>query len=521
MTEIGAAELRAMISGAYAALKRNEEKINSLNVFPVPDGDTGTNVRLTVESMVKALAAENPDNIGDIARLVKSSSLLGARGNSGVILSQILKGVCDGIVKTNSLNCEALATALQGGKASAYKAVKQPVEGTMLTVIKDIAAKAAKKEDEDVLNMLRSLAKEAHESTGKTPELLPILAEAGVVDAGGLALAVIFEGMVVGLSGNNIEYIIDIESAINGLTITEEDYGYCTEFIMKAAGFDPVEFERRLLEFGGSVLFVSDDDIYKVHIHTDSPGKVLELATAAGSIYEISIDNLTEQSRSRLADLKSEAVVVGLIAVVAGDGIKKILGGLGVMETVDGGPTDNPSSKEILEKIDAVPYDKVIVLPNNKNVVMAAEQAAGITDKEVAVIKTTTTPQAIAAALVYDHSSDLRELRERMTKAFAKVKSLSFTRAVRDARDIKEGEWLGLIEEEIEVTGKTIGDAVRVLLKQVVTEGDEVMTVFFGSELLKQERAALEKLITEVCPHLEVESVIGGQPLYPVIISLE
>jgi len=512
-------KFKILLEGAHGALEKAEREINRLNVFPVPDGDTGTNMRLTFASVIEGISSEAPNNYQELAAIMKKKSLLGARGNSGVILSQIIKGISEVIADCNNIDADTFADSLIKGSDTGYAAVSDPVEGTILTVIRDIARCADSSRQLEMGKFLETIANEAKRSTDMTPELLPILKESGVVDAGGFGLSMVLEGMSAAWSDREITFrSIDVK-----LVEDEEDleFGYCTEFILTAEDIDQEKMRSKLEPLGGSMIFVGDGDTYRVHIHSDSPGKVLDICTDIGSIGEVAIHNLAQQSQERSATLSKPTKGIGVVAVATGGGIKDILKSLGVVAIVEGGQTLNPSAEEILKEIEEAPHDEIIVLPNNKNIILAAKQASQMSEKEVAVVPTKSIPQAISSLLFFDENADLGELTNEMNDALNSVKSLSLTRAIHDAKGVSAGDWLGLIEDEVAVVGKDPVKTLKDLLSRSISDDHEIMTMLLGSDCPTEIGKNITQLIEEEFPKLEIDLKNGGQPLYPLIIGIE
>lgn len=515
-------QLIKVLSGALRALEKFEPEINRLNVFPVPDGDTGTNIKLTFKAMLRLLGQDQPSSIAAAANLMRQGSLLGARGNSGVILSQIIKGLCEVIAADNSLTPPILAKALENGARAAYEVVREPVEGTILTVIRDVATAAVAARADAADDFLEKLALAARVSVENTPNLLPILRESGVVDAGGYGLAIIFAGISAAWRGEEIKAELPSADVAN-VELENMDYAYCTEFLMETyptASLD--DFAGRLEKLGGSTLFVGDNGLYRVHIHTDYPGKVVDMATNIGSINQVKIDNLARQSQARAEELARSAAVkkIGLMALANGSGIATVLKSLGVSVVVAGGPSANPAAADFLDAINKMSRAELILLPNNKNVVLAAEQGARLSKKRVKVVPTKSIPEAIAALLAFNSEQDLETNYKAMAAACMTVKTLAITQAVRDTKSIKKGEWLGIKGEQVAVVAPTMEGAVISLLSSAIEKNDELLTIFTGNEPLVQKNSALD-FITSEFPNLEVEIIPGGQELYPLIMGLE
>lgn len=508
-----------LLEGAYEALEKAETEINRLNVFPVPDGDTGTNMRLTLSSVIEGIKSEGPSDYRGLAAIMKEKSLLGARGNSGVILSQIIKGLCDVIASCECIDTNIFADSLIRGSKTAYAAVSDPVEGTILTVVRDIARCADINRGLGMGEFLATIADEAKESTQRTTMMLPILEESGVVDAGGFGISMILEGMTAVWNGREIAYLpqdVKLSSDEGDL-----EFGYCTEFILKAKDIDEEAMRLKLKPLGGSMIFVGDGDTFKVHIHSDTPGKVLNVCTDVGALQDVAIHNLALQGLERSIAIEQKMEGVGIVAVAAGGGVKEILKSLGVSAVVEGGQTMNPCAKDILKAIDSIPYEEVMVMPNNKNIVMAAKQACQMSVKVATVVPSKSIPQAISSLLLFDVNGDLSEMATEMTDALVNVRSLSFTKAIRDSKGVREGDWLGLREDDVLVSNKNLEKTVINLLRRTLDERHELMTILFGSDFDLEAGRSIGELVETHFPELEVDLRNGGQPLYPLIIGLE
>jgi DAK2 domain fusion protein YloV len=527
-----------LIAAATSALKARAEEINRLNVFPVPDGDTGTNMSLTMDAVATALAGLGSDpSVADICKAVTHGSLMGARGNSGVILSQMLRGLCEAVATSTEVSSAMLADALQRSVTVAFQAVRKPVEGTMLTVLKDAAAAAtagshASASLDEVLDMV---VKASFESVRRGPDLLPVLKEHGVVDAGGFGLAILAEGFVTGMDGHAFS-AHDIAVATGELTVSpandwdDDEYLYCTEFLLHDATVDKSTVADWIASKGGSELVVGDPETYKIHVHTDDPGGVLAWATSVGEVAEVHINNMRRQTAERTEQLNAENVAktppkpVGFVAVAAGDGLSDILRSLGVDAIVSGGQTMNPSTAEILEAVKTVHAEKVVILPNNRNIIMAAQQVIGLEERPVAVVPTTSVPESFSALLGFDHTLPFDEAVTEMTSAAETVRTGEVTTAVKDSKGkvgpIKKGQVIGISDHEIEVVGDDVIDVTLKLIALLGTDA-ETLTILAGADF---DEASLKRLTEEAekaNPSLEVESLRGEQPLYPVIIGLE
>lgn len=528
----------ALVSSAAVALKDRKDEVNRLNVFPVPDGDTGTNMSLTMDAVIAELR-ELPDDasIKQVCHAITQGSLMGARGNSGVILSQILRGLCDSIAVSTVLDQAAIASSLDRSREVAFQAVRKPVEGTMLTVLKDsaIEAQAAHTRGDELEAMLEAVTHAAFDSVRRTPELLPVLKENNVVDAGGYGLAILAEGLLAAYKGAPV-VIEDVAMAAApsvALSIEPDDdwdddeFLYCTEFLLFGEALDREALETYVSAQGGSELVVGDAAMLKVHVHTDDPGSVLAHMTSLGEVAEVHINNMRRQTAERSATLRSESTQIKpytVVTVAVGEGIRKILESLGADVIVNGGQTMNPSTAEILEAAATVNAENVIILPNNKNIQMAAQQAAEVSGRPTGVIPTTSVPEAFAALLMFDADASLDDNIAAMTEALSSVRSGEITTAVKDSKakvgDIKAGQVIGITAGEIEVVGEDVKDVTTALVGLMLDDG-EMVTILAGQDLDDGELEALVAAIQDEYPEVDVESHRGEQPLYPVIVSVE
>ena len=529
----GAVEL---IIAATEALKARREEVNKLNVFPVPDGDTGTNMSLTMDAVVAEVSklGANP-SAAAIAHAVTHGSLMGARGNSGVILSQILRGLCEPLAETGRVDAEVVATCLERATTVAFQAVRRPVEGTMLTVLRDMseAAGPAAASGGDIDGILEVVVDAGYASVKRTPDLLPVLKEAGVVDAGGYGLAILFEGFSAGLAGRGLREF-DVSLATEPILSTEPEddwddteYLYCTEFLLYGHDLHRVEIEDFLVTIGGSQLVVGSPENLKIHVHTDTPDKALGYALERGEVAQVHIHNMKMQTAQRAETLRAEAAShkdVGFVAVAVGEGLAEILRSLGVDEVVSGGQTMNPSTAELLEAIERVPAKSVVVLPDNRNIILAANQTVGIAGKPVGVVPTTSVPEAFAALLVADPSATLEQNVAEMTEAAEAVTTGEITTAVKDSKGkagaIKAGQIIGIVDHEIEVVGETVEDVAARLL-DVIVDGAETLTLLAGADLDDESLKRISDALAAAYPQLEVEAHRGEQPLYPLIMAVE
>ncbi|MDP2234049.1 MAG: DAK2 domain-containing protein [Actinomycetota bacterium] len=530
-----------LIAAAAAALKDRVEEVNKLNVFPVPDGDTGTNMSLTMEAVVGELGnLSDTPGLDAVCKAVTHGSLMGARGNSGVILSQILRGMCDVVGAADHIDTNLLSSALERAVSVSFQAVRKPVEGTMLTVLKDSAreAKKAAKQGASLDAALDRVLVAAFDSVRNTPELLPVLKENGVVDAGGFGLAILAEGLVAAFRGREIDVadvsigpapLLGIEPANDW---DDDEYLYCTEFLLIGEDIDLASVRDFIAQAGGSELAVGSGDTFKVHVHTDDPGSVLAYMTGIGEVAEVHINNMRQQTAARAEAIRAEGepdhsgdpAPYGIVSVAAGDGLKAILSSLGVDRIVNGGQTMNPSTAELLEAVASVHAERVLILPNNKNIVMAAQQAAAHADRPVGVVPTRSVPEAFAALFEFDPDAEISENIERMSQAAAGVRTGEVTTAIKNSKGkagpITAGQVIGIAGGEIEVVGDNVSDVAVELLRVILDQG-ETVTVLAGEEFPDAELEALEARIAEEFSSVEVESHRGEQPLYPVIVSVE
>ncbi|MEG0381681.1 MAG: DAK2 domain-containing protein [Christensenella sp.] len=538
-------QFKDMILGAAASLEKNKETLDALNVFPVPDGDTGTNMSLTMLSAAREAAAADADDMSAIVQALSLGALKGARGNSGVILSQIFAGFADTLSKADGkVGTKVFANAFRNGVKYAYKAVMKPKEGTILTVaskMADAAEHMAEKSD-DLYIQLTHIISEGEKALRETPEQLPVLKEAGVVDAGGAGFLVIVMGLKSVMDGAPVdsENIFRSDGGVvdfsNISTVNEDiEFGYCTEFFVKNLYPEVKErdidtYRNNLSKIGDCVLVVGDINLVKTHVHTNEPGLALQYAQILGELSHVKIDNMREQHRelSELApdvEEPQEERQVAVVAVSAGDGIKTIFKDWQIEAFVEGGQSMNPSTDDILTAIKKAPSQNVIVLPNNKNIVLAAEQAAELSDKAVVVLKTKSVPQGIAAAVAYDPEADIGTNVKKMQRVIGEVKTGMMTYAVRDTKmngnSIKKDDIIGISESNIVANGTDINKVFTGLLKNMTDEESELITIYYGEDASEAKAQELTKLCAKACSACDVEVHYGGQPVYPYIISVE
>ena len=534
-------ELREMFAAATAWLEKNAPDIDDLNVFPVPDGDTGTNMLLTMRSSVEEAYRAPDHSASGVAQALAKGALLGARGNSGVILSQIFRGMAEDMADKEEINGADLARALGKASKTAYKGLSNPTEGTILTVIKDASNAAMKKSagnGKDLITVMEATVSTAKESVANTPTLLPVLKEAGVVDAGGQGLYTILEGALQYLKGETEQMQFKKPQVITSsipltlrlpemIAADEVPYGYCTELMLKGEDMDPDKLKGRLSKKGESLIVVGDQTTIRVHIHTLDPGNIVHLATGLGTIHQVSIRNMDEQHRDFVAAQKERttATDVATIAVVAGEGLEEVFTSLGVTAIVHGGQTMNPSTKDILTAVEQAPSDKVIILPNNKNIILTAKQVKPLTKKVVEIIPTETIPQGIAALLAFDYDANLETNTGLMKNAIENVKTIEVTRAVRSTQigglKIKKKQIISLLDNELITVGNNAIEVVMDTLNKINLEENEILTMYYGSDtaLAEAEKAAVT--IREKYKKLQVEIIRGSQPHYNYIISIE
>ncbi len=551
--------LKEMIIAGANLLEQNREAIDALNVFPVPDGDTGTNMSLTMKSTVKEIAAQDVHSASRMADLAARGALKGARGNSGVILSQILRGFARGIEDCETVDAQLFAKGLRSGADTAYKAVMKPKEGTILTVIRVIAEDSARyvsKHPDNLAGLLDKVIRSGEAILAKTPDMLPALKQAGVVDSGGQGLLTVLKGWRAAFNGEKIEETnanigeaATFEFEDDHDSLEEIKFKYCTEFIIQEMNPGVTEddvnrFRTRLTRIGDCVVVVGDFSLVKVHVHTNDPGKALQYACELGELVNLKIDNMAEERRERLAKaeaaqkaaeqkrLEEEAAKqeeplkpYGMVAVSLGEGFSSIFNDLGVDHIVEGGQTMNPSIEDILGAVEGIHAQNVFVLPNNSNVILAASQAAELSERNVIVLPTKNVAMGIGAVIAFNPEASVEENREAMTAAAEQVKTGQITFAVRDTvfedKEIKEGDVIGIHNGRIEVVGHDVHDIAIELTRAVVEDGDALITIYYGQDTKEEEAQALGAEVAEIFSDLDVEVQYGGQPLYYYLISAE
>ncbi len=526
-----------VVEAALAAIEAERAVVNDLNVYPVPDGDTGTNLALTVRAILDELRQSHAEEVPDVAAAVTKGSLMGARGNSGVILSQIVRGVCDVWGGSRHVSTPVFKQALAEGASAAYRAVREPVEGTMLTVIRKMAEAAQGMPDTLSLDKLAAAVEEAGRfAVEHTTEQLPALQKAGVVDAGGYGLLVLYRGLIAGLaelgSGRPVAGATPQLRQVGGGAIAAAPselsaYRYCTSFLVKGEGLDRDAFESFLLPLGDSTLVVGDAHMLKVHVHTNDPGLVLSEAVMRGALGEVEINDMHEQTKARDERLRPRAAALGtvVVAVVAGEGNKELFAELGCQAVVDGGQSMNPSAAQLLEAAAALGAEEVVILPNNGNVILTAEQAAGMSSLHVAVVPTTSIPLGLAAMVAYDAASDAVDNARAMEAEIEGLHSAEITRAVRDSEvdgvQVRKGQAMGLVDGHLVAADDDLEEAFAGVLAEFAREGAEFVTVLTALNGSGASVDSLAAVAGRVLPGAEVRFHVGGQPLYPILASAE
>lgn len=547
MTNINAGMMRNAIKSAIKNLDVNKEMVNSLNVFPVPDGDTGINMFLTIKSAGNYALAEETTHCGELSQALSKGALMGARGNSGVILSQILRGFYMGIQDFKELDVRAIKRGFESSKEIAYKAVMKPTEGTILSVVRYMAAFAVSNQSKysDTIEYLEAIYAEGERALEKTPEMLPVLKEAGVVDSGGKGLLVLMRGAIDGLKGEEVQYTAEVVETKTQEVHFDENikFGYCTEFIIHTDNTDQHDadtLKEELLKFGDSLVCVKVEDIIKVHVHTNHPGKALELALERGYLTGIKSDNMRlqnaevrraheEEQQKKYESLKAQddgpQKEYGFVAVASGDGIMSVFKDFEVDEIVSGGQTMNPSVEDLTKKIEKINAKTIFVLPNNSNIVLTAQKAAEVSDKNVIVIPTKTIPQGISAMINFDFDLDLDDAIETLNDAIKAVKSGSITYAVRDTtvsgKKINQGDYMGILESEIVSSSEDIYETVLETLKKGVDEDSSIITLYAGQDVTEVKMEELIEKLENEFDDITIEGLMGNQQVYYYLISIE
>ena len=549
MEKINGLVLAEMIDLGSKNLAKNAEKINALNVFPVPDGDTGTNMNLSMSSGAKETAANVVENIGELGKSFSKGLLMGARGNSGVILSQLFRGMSQHIADKKEVTAKEFAEAIQNGVSIAYKAIIKPVEGTILTVARE-AAEAGVKAAENttsIVEVMEAIYAEAQASLKRTPELLPILKEVGVVDSGGQGLVCVYQGFVAALKGEKIEGLEAVETNLVDMQFEDDHdmdfmnpedivYGFCTEFTVRLdkekKEFNEDKFREDMSKFGDSLLVISDSEFVKIHVHTETPGDVFNYGQQYGELIKIKSDNMREQHREVLrkqeekqATAPKELKEQAMISISMGAGLSKVLTSMGVDYIVEGGQTMNPSTEDIMKAIKEVNAKNIFIFPNNKNIQLAAKQAAELAEENVFVVESKTAPQGLAAVMVYNPQAAAEENFANMQEVLSTVSTLEVTHAVRDTNiegvEIKKDEFMGIRNGKIVVSNLSLNTVLEELLEKSLDEDSEIVTLYLGEESTEEYTDFLEQLIEEKYPDVEVELIESGQPVYPYIIGVE
>lgn len=559
LTTITNVEFGKMVNGAASSLAANAEKINKLNVFPVPDGDTGTNMSLSMASGAQYERDALDTAVGSLAKATAKGLLMGARGNSGVILSQIFRGFSNSVADKDVLTARDLADALMAGAETAYKSVMKPTEGTILTVIRKAAERANQlaKEGDDVVVLMNGVVDAAQEALASTPDLLPVLKEVGVVDSGGQGLVFVLSAFAQVLSGEFDENALTVPDnaaldqmvedlhagAQAELDPADIEFGYCTEIMVQIGqgttfdhDFEYDEFYAHLADLGDSLLVINDDEIVKVHVHTENPGEVLGWGTHYGSLLKVKVDNMRDQQQAVIDAKRAEeareanqkpvvAPETAVITIAAGTGIANLFTSLGVTTVISGGQTMNPSTADIVAAIENSGAKKALILPNNSNIFMAADQAAELAEIPVEVVKTRSIQQGMSAMLGFNPEAELADNAQAMAEMIAEVKSGQVTQAVRDTtlngQEIHDGDFMGIIDGDIALTDKKLLPAARAMVEQMLDDDSEIVTILFGEGAKQKDANALADAIAEIDDALEIEIHEGGQPLYPFLVSVE
>ena len=549
VSEINGKLFAEMIIQGAQNLSNHADLVDSLNVYTVPDGDTGTNMNLTMTSGREAVEQNLSQHIGELGKTFSKGLLMGARGNSGVILSQIFRGFCKQLEDLEVINAQQLADSFQAGVDTAYKAILKPVEGTILTVARDAGAAAQAKvtETTDCIELLSFIVAEAEKSLENTPNLLPVLKEVGVVDSGGKGLVLVYEGFLSALKGETIDAQVtklDKDTLVNeahdfhGVINTEDiEFGYCTEMMVRFGkdkkAFDEQQFRNDMSAFGDSLLVINDDEIVKVHVHTEKPGDVFNYGQQYGELIKLKVENMREQHREVVKKEESNSsnntasheVETAVITISMGDGISELFKSMGATHVISGGQTMNPSTEDIVKVIEQSKCKRAIILPNNKNIMMACEQAASIVDAEAVVVPSKSIPQGIAALFNYDEADSLSDNKARMNETLSVVSSGAITYAVRDTKidgiEIKKDEFMGLIEDKIVTSNPVLIDAAQSLLETMIAEDSEIVTLIVGAEANQSETDAIVSWVEANYEDVELDVHQGDQPVYPYLFSVE
>jgi len=533
--QIDGRDLKRMFQQGSNTLNLNKTVVDSLNVFPVPDGDTGTNMSLTMNSAINQINTLENVTIENVSQAVSNGSLMGARGNSGVILSQIFRGFEKGCRGKEFLNVKDFAISLKEASNTAYKAVMKPTEGTILTVIREVSETALDIAERitDFNEFLKEIIKHAEIVLEKTPDQLQVLKQAGVVDAGGKGLIFILKGFLKGLyEKNNQEEFDDIFESnklnSNELEIQEEiTFGYCTEFIVKGKNLNPEKLKEDIKYLGDSLLVVGDENLIKVHLHTNNPGKAIESGLNIGELIDIKIDNMRLQHKNKIINeqIKEEPKEYGFISVAMGDGLYNIFNDLNVDKIIKGGQTMNPSTEDILKAVNEINAKNIFILPNNSNIILTANQVKNLSNKNICVIPTKTIPQGISSLLEFDPSNNVEENINNMTEILNSVKTIQITYSVRDSKykdlDIKKDDIIGICDGEIIAVGTDVEEVTLSTLEKILNEDSEILTMYYGQDINDETAQNFEKVIKDKYSEMDVEMYYGGQPLYYYIFSVE
>jgi DAK2 domain fusion protein YloV len=549
-------DLRKAILAGAAWLEEHRETINALNVFPVPDGDTGSNMAATMRSAIRNIAETEEQSAGVVAGKIAHDALLGARGNSGVILSQTLRGLAEGLKGKQTFTAQDLAGAFEQASQLAYRAVIKPVEGTILTVVREtaVAARQSADNNDDLVTQMTAVVAAAHKAVARTPELLPTLKQAGVVDAGGQGFCTVLEGILRYMRGENAtaqqntstpaQVASSPETATKkGRVTVEEEFGYEVVFLLRGEALDVETIRQTIIDMGGvSTVVAGDEKMLKVHTHTLTPGKVLDYGVSLGSLLDINIENLQEQSLTYAAESAAEhandaqeptegtespaeTLKLATVAVVSGSGFEKVFLGLGTNAIISGGQTMNPSIEELLDAVEKAPAQKVIILPNNSNVILSAQQVVDLTEKEVYVVPCKTLPQGITALASLNYEADFQTNCENMTRAVKSIQTAEITTAVRSVQlgglHVREGDYIGVINGNLAVASQSLGDAMRDTLRRLNIDAYEILTIYYGQDITDEQAQETARRLKEQHSQLEIEVVNGGQPYYAYILSAE
>lgn len=537
MNSINAKALREMLISGANNLQNNKDLIDKLNVFPVPDGDTGTNMSLTIESAIKELNKVSDEDITLIGKAIAKGSLMGARGNSGVILSQIIRGFAKGIENKEELTSEDLANAFKLGSDTAYKAVIKPIEGTILTVVRESSEYSIQNmnKKQNVIEFLELVINEANLSLEKTPMLLPALKNAGVVDSGGKGLVIFYEGMLQSLKGNFINRNKNVNAnessnlnTMEYIDVEDIKFGYCTEFILETDRITPEKIRDLMLPLGDSLAVVGDEGIIKVHVHTNEPGTAIQKALEYGQLITVKIENMRLQHENLLLEnqpIQIEEKEYSIIATSVGKGLNKLFKDLNVDHIIEGGQTMNPSTQDFLDAINKINAKNIIIFPNNSNIIMSANQAKELSEKNIIVIPTKTIPQCVSALINFDEEANIKENEQSMLDAIGQVSSGQITYAVRnttmDGIDIKEGNYIGISNGKMSASGEQIDEVVLETLSKLVNDESYLITLYYGENIKEDEANRLQTQIASVYEDIDVEIVYGGQPVYYYLLSVE